>query len=195
MKNYRDHYFKQAKAQNYPARSVFKLKEMDKRFKLFKPGQKVLDLGAAPGSWSLYAAQRVGQEGIVVAVDLQEMETGGGNIRSFQDDVFEPSEALVHLLDELAPFDLVISDMAPKTTGIKFADQARSFDLAMQALALARERLIKGGHFVVKVFEGPDIRELHSEMRTLFEKVRSFKPKSSRAESKEMFSIGLGMSK
>jgi 23S rRNA (uridine2552-2'-O)-methyltransferase len=195
MKKYRDHFFQRAKKEQYPARSVYKLKEMDKRFGILAPGARVLDLGAAPGSWTLYAAQRVGESGLVIAVDLQEITTElPPNVLTFQDNVFEPSDALSEAIEGRGPFNAVISDMAPKTTGIKFADQARSFDLAMQALALARKCLIKGGHFVVKIFEGPDTPALMSDMRREFTNVKSFKPKSSRAESKEMFFIGLGKS-
>jgi 23S rRNA (uridine2552-2'-O)-methyltransferase len=195
MKKYRDHFFQRAKKEQYPARSVYKLKEMDKRFGILAPGARVLDLGAAPGSWTLYAAQRVGESGLVIAVDLQEITTElPPNVLTFQDNVFEPSDALSEAIEGQGPFNAVISDMAPKTTGIKFADQARSFDLAMQALALARKCLIKGGHFVVKIFEGPDTPALMSDMRREFSNVKSFKPKSSRAESKEMFFIGLGKS-
>jgi 23S rRNA (uridine2552-2'-O)-methyltransferase len=195
MKNYRDHFFKRAKKEQYPARSVYKLKEMDKRFGLLAPGAKVLDLGAAPGSWTLYAAGRVGDSGLVIAVDLQELAVElPPNVIAFQDDVFQPSEALAQTLEERGPFDLVISDMAPKTSGVKFADQARSFDLAVEALALARKSLIKGGHFVVKIFEGPDTPALLAEMRREFARVKPYKPKSSRAESKEMFFLGLGKS-
>jgi 23S rRNA (uridine2552-2'-O)-methyltransferase len=195
MKKYRDHFFQRAKKEQYPARSVYKLKEMDKRFGILAPGARVLDLGAAPGSWTLYAAQRVGESGLVIAVDLQEITTElPPNVLTFQDNVFEPSDALSEAIEGRGPFNAVISDMAPKTTGIKFADQARSFDLAMQALALARKCLIKGGHFVVKIFEGPDTPVLMSDMRREFTNVKSFKPKSSRAESKEMFFIGLGKS-
>jgi 23S rRNA (uridine2552-2'-O)-methyltransferase len=192
MKKYRDHFFLRAKKENFPARSVYKLKEIDKRFGLFSQGARVLDLGAAPGSWTLYAAQKVGASGLVVAVDLQEITTElPPNVLTFQDDLFEPSETLSKTLEEHGPFDLVISDMAPRTSGIKFSDQARSFDLAMQALALARKSLIKGGHFVVKVFEGPDTQTLLADMRREFARVKPFKPKSSRAESKEMFFVGL----
>jgi 23S rRNA (uridine2552-2'-O)-methyltransferase len=192
MKKYRDHFFQRAKKEQYPARSVYKLKEMDKRFGLLRPGDKVLDLGAAPGSWTLYAAQRVSPSGLVVAVDLQEIETAfPANVLVFQDDVFEPSQAFAAALEEHGPFNAVISDMAPRTSGVKFADQARSFDLATQALALARKCLLKGGHFVVKIFEGPDAASLLAEMRREFARVKSFKPQSSRAESKEMFYLGL----
>jgi 23S rRNA (uridine2552-2'-O)-methyltransferase len=195
MKNYRDHFFKRAKKEQYPARSVYKLKEMDKRFGLLAPGARVLDLGAAPGSWTLYAAGRVGDSGLVIAVDLQELAVElPPNVIAFQDDVFQPSEALAQAIEERGPFDLVISDMAPKTSGVKFADQARSFDLAVEALALARKSLIMGGHFVVKIFEGPDTPALLAEMRREFARVKPYKPKSSRAESKEMFFLGLGKS-
>jgi len=196
MKKYRDFYFKKAKKENYPARSVYKLKEMDKAFKLFSPGQKVLDLGASPGSWSLYAAQKVGPKGHVVAVDLNPPGTSFPEQVSFvQADVFTSDTHLQEVLEQYAPFDLIISDMAPKTTGIKFTDQARSYNLAEQALSLARNWLKAKGHFVVKIFLGPDVPNLVQEMRKSFTKVKQFKPKSSRSESKEMFLVGLGYKK
>jgi 23S rRNA (uridine2552-2'-O)-methyltransferase len=196
MKKYRDFYFKKAKKENYPARSVYKLKEMDKAFKLFSPRQKVLDLGASPGSWSLYAAQKIGSKGHVVAVDLNPPGTSFPEQVSFvQADVFTSDTHLQEVLEQYAPFDLIISDMAPKTTGIKFTDQARSYNLAEQALNLARKWLKTKGHFVVKIFLGPDVPNLVQEMRKSFTKVKQFKPKSSRSESKEMFLVGLGYKK
>jgi len=193
MKKYRDFYFKKAKKEKYPARSVYKLKEMDKAFKLFSPGQKILDLGASPGSWSLYAAQKVGAKGRVVAVDLNPPGTSFPEQVNFvQADVFTSDADLQKVFKQYAPFDLVISDMAPKTTGIKFTDQARSYNLAEQALHLARKWLKIKGNFVVKIFSGPDVQNLAQEMRKYFTKLKQFKPKSSRAESKEMFLVGLG---
>lgn len=193
MKQYRDHYFKKAKQENYPARSIYKLEEMDKQLKILAPGQRVLDLGAAPGSWTLYAAGRVGPAGSVLAVDLQETPTVfPDNVLYLQDDVFDPSPRLQALLAERSPFHAIISDMAPKTTGVKFADQARSHDLCLAALALARAHLLHGGRFVVKVFMGPDSKALENDMRALFQTVRIHKPKSSRGESKEIFFVGLG---
>lgn len=193
MKKYRDHYFLKAKQENYPARSVYKLKEIDNRFKIFRQGMKVLDLGAAPGSWTLGAAEKVGPRGHVLACDLQTTETTfPDNVTYMQEDVFERSEAFEALLDEMAPFDVVISDMAPRTTGTRFTDQARSFDLCVEALAVADRCLMKGGSFVVKIFMGPDVQELVQAMRQRFAAVKSFKPKSSRAESKETFYVGLG---
>jgi len=193
MKKYRDHYFKRAKQERYPARSVYKLKELDKRFAVFRPGQKVLDLGAAPGSWSLYAAERVGPGGSVLACDIKATDTAfPGQVTFCVEDVFQRSEAFEAELAGQGPFDVVVSDMAPATTGHKATDQARSMNLAEEALALARLSLVKGGHFVVKIFQGPDEQAYLVSMRALFEKVKTFKPKSSRSESKEMFCVGLG---
>ena len=117
MKEYRDHYFLKAKRENYPARSVYKLKELDAKFRLLKPGMKVLDLGAAPGSWSLGVAEKVGSKGLVLACDIQSTETAfPPQVLFMQEDVFQRSAAFEAKLAELGPFDLVISDMAPRTT-------------------------------------------------------------------------------
>ena len=193
MKNYRDHYFKKAKQDNYPARSVYKLQELDAKFKVLRPGQKVLDLGAAPGSWTLYAAERVGPAGRVLAADLQATAQGfPPNVTFRREDVFTRTPEFEAELAAWRPFDLVLSDMAPSTTGHRGTDQARSMALAEEALALASVSLVKGGHFVVKIFQGPDEQAYLKRMRELFDQVKSFKPKSSRAESKEMFCVGMG---
>lgn len=193
VKTYRDHYFQRAKQENYPARSVYKLKEADRRFGLLRPGQRVLDLGAAPGSWSLYAAQKIGSSGRLLAVDLNPLDIElPGQAFFLQGDVFDEAGAARRLMAEQGPFDVVLSDMAPKTTGVKFADQARSLDLAFEALAICQECLIKGGTFVVKFFEALEAKALLERMRLEFTRVQGFKPKSSRAESKEMFYIALG---
>lgn len=193
MKEYRDHYFLKAKRENYPARSVYKLKELDAKFRLLRPGMRVLDLGAAPGSWSLGAAEKVGAKGLVLACDIQSTETVfPPQVLFMQEDVFQRSAAFEARLRELGPFDLVISDMAPRTTGARFTDQARSLELAQEALAVACLHLKQGGSFVVKIFMGPDIQELLTSMRKAFGTVKSFKPKSSRAESKETFFTALG---
>ena len=193
MKQYQDKYFKRAKKENYAARSVYKLKEMDQRFSLFKPGMTVLDLGAAPGSWTQYAGERVGKNGRVLGVDIQETRhTFAENITFLQADVFSDSPELLAAMEPLAPFDLVISDMAPKTTGIKFADQANSLELCERALEVALKRLKPGGHFVVKIFEGGETKEYRDSLRPHFDKVKNFKPYSSRSESKEIFVVALG---
>lgn len=193
MKTYRDYYFLKAKRENYPARSVYKLQELDKRFNLFRKGNKVLDLGAAPGSWTLFSAKKVGEQGFVLAADIQTTETSfPPNVAFHQEDVFERSDEFNAELESRGPFNLVISDMAPKTIGHKFTDQARSMNLAEEALAVACQTLVLGGHFVVKVFQGPDDQNYMKTLRIYFKTVKTFKPKSSRAESKEIFFVGMG---
>ena len=172
MKEYRDPSFLKAKQENYPARSVYKLKEIDGRFKIFRKGMKVLDLGAAPGSWSLGAAERVGAQGKVLACDIQSTVTVfPPNVEFHQEDVFRRSEAFERQLAETGPFHVVMSDMAPQTTGTKFTDQARSLELCLEALAVAEKYLVKGGSFVVKIFMGPDVGELLKGMRPRFARV------------------------
>ena len=193
MKIYRDHYFLKAKQENYPARSVYKLKEINARFKLFKSGMKVLDLGAAPGSWTLFASEIVGQKGLVLACDLQETDTVfSENVQFLQEDIFERTEGFEALLQELGPFDMVISDMAPRTTGTKFTDQTRSLELCLESVVVAEKYLKKGGNFITKIFMGPDFQDLAKAMRPIFSTVKTFKPQSSRPESKEIFVVGLG---
>lgn len=193
MKTYRDHYFQKAKQDSYPARSVYKLREADKRYGLLRPGQRVLDLGASPGSWSLFAARKIGSGGRLLAVDLNPLSVDLPDQAVFmQGDVFDETGAARQMMTAQGPFDLVLSDMAPKTTGIKFADQAKSLDLARMALAICEDCLIKGGSFVVKFFEAREAKDLLEEMRLVFTKVQGFKPKSSRAESKEMFYVATG---
>lgn len=194
MKEYRDFYFRKARAENYPARSVYKLKELDARYHLLRTGLKVLDLGAAPGSWTLGASEKVGQSGLVAASDIRAISMPlPANVRFFISDVFDPAPEFAAFLSEYGPFDFVMSDMAPATTGSKFVDQARSLNLALEALNVAGRHLRGGGNFVVKIFMGPDVDDLLSGMRSRFQSVKIFKPKSSRAESKEIFYIGFGL--
>jgi 23S rRNA methylase len=193
MKTYRDHYFLKAKQENYPARSIYKLKEIAKRFPVFKPGMRVLDLGAAPGSWSLGAAKMVGEKGSVLGADIQTTETVFPSTVTFmQEDVFNRSTAFEAELAARAPFHVVMSDMAPSTIGHRATDQARSAALCEEALYVAERYLAPGGSFIVKVFMGPDIKKFSDAMRKTFATVRSFKPQSSRSESMETFYIGLG---
>ncbi len=193
MKKRHDHYFKRARQENYPARSVYKLQELDDQFKLLRPGMKVLDLGATPGSWTLYAAQKVGPSGRVLGVDITPTDTVfPENVTFMVGDALDPGPDFRQALADMAPLDLVISDMAPRTTGSRLTDQARSLELVEQALAVAGTCLIHGGHFVAKVFQGPDVKPFTDSMRAAFEKVKTAKPKSSRSESFEQFIVGLG---
>ncbi|MBS3779525.1 MAG: RlmE family RNA methyltransferase [Desulfovermiculus sp.] len=193
MKKYQDHYFKKAKQDKYPARSVYKLQEMDKRFHLLRSGQNILDLGATPGSWAIFAAKKAGPRGKVLAVDINETETSfPPQVLFMQGDILDQDEALQTAIHSRAPFDLVLSDMAPKTTGIKLKDQTQSVELAQAAMALARDVLAQGGTAAIKVFQGPDVPDFLKEMRQIFTKVKTFKPKSSRPESTEVFVLGFG---
>ncbi len=191
MKKIQDHYFKQAKREGFAARSAFKLEEIDRRQRLLRPGMRVLDLGCAPGSWLQYAAHRVGPKGQVLGVDLQTVTVAlPPQARTLQGDVFEiEPEALL----EGGPlFDVVISDMAPKTTGIPSADAARSAELVLRAVTLATSLLKPGGSLLAKVFQGSRMAEVRAELALCFERVSIEKPKASRAESVEVFLLGSG---
>lgn len=185
-----DFYTRQAKARGFAARSVFKLEELDRKEKLLRPGARVLDLGAAPGSWMQYAAGRVGRKGLVVGVDFKELARPlQPNERFVQEDVFELSGE--ELLSRFGMFDLVLSDLAPSTMGDKSTDHFRSIALAERALALARRLLRPGGGFLVKAFQGADFDELVRSVRKNFTGVKLKKPASSRSASREMYILGL----
>ncbi len=185
MRKVQDHYFKRAKKEGFPARSVYKLKEAQRRFKLLKQGMRVLDLGASPGSWSKYASEIVGSQGLVVAVDLHSIKFDRPNVVAIKGDCNELDPK--KLVETYGRFHCVLSDMAPKTTGRKDVDHYRSVDLARSALNLAKEVLLPKGHLFLKVFQGADFDLFRKECAASFKKVRVFKPKSSRPESVEIF--------
>ena len=178
----------EAKSAGYPARSVFKLEEIDRRARLLKGGLRVLDLGAAPGSWSLYAAQRIGPSGRLLAVDLQPLRTALPPHATFvQGDALSLENAS---LAQHAPYDVVLSDMAPNTTGNRMADQARSYELYVRALSVAANLLRPGGSFVGKIFMGEDFPDARQKTREVFEHERLIRPEGTRAVSYEIFVIG-----
>lgn len=186
---------REARKLGYPARSVFKLQEIDRRFRLLRRGATVLDLGCAPGSWSMFAAEQVGAGGWVLGIDLQPCRVPERpGMRLVQGDAEElGEERLAELGDgRCPPFDVVLSDMAPRTTGIRSADHAASMELCELALRAARTWLRPGGALAVKAFEGPDLGEFEGEMRAAFTSVKRLKPKGTRARSVELFLIGLG---
>lgn len=190
--NPRDHYFKKAKQENFAARSVFKLEEIDQKYKIFRPGQTVLDLGASPGSWSQYASKHVGDAGRVLGVDLSPVTVKLKNAVFIQADLRDLN--LEDIFTEhgfVPPFDLVLSDMAPKTTGIRLTDQARSLELCELALDVARKFLKKDGHFVCKLFHSDDFSKLRDEIKKSFLKCEAVKPDSTRKISKEIFLVGI----
>jgi 23S rRNA (uridine2552-2'-O)-methyltransferase len=184
-----DAYSRAAKKQGFPARSVFKLEEIDRRVGLLRPGQRVLDLGAAPGSWSLYAAQRVGRDGLVVAVDQQPLAAGIGGGRFIRADVM--AEATLAQLRRLAPFDVVLSDMAPSTTGTSIVDQARSMELFVRALEVADAVSRPSSAFVGKLFMSADFSTAAEAVRHRYQKLRTIRPRGSRASSSELFLVGV----
>jgi 23S rRNA (uridine2552-2'-O)-methyltransferase len=227
MHKVKDYYFQKAKREGFVARSAYKLDEIDRKQRLIRPGLRVLDLGSAPGSWLQYVARRVGDRGSVVGIDLEPVTAAlPANVRVIQGDVFEigvevlasephptasdgPPPLPVHgegkdanagtAREESAGFDLILSDMAPNTTGIPSADALRSADLALRALELAQlalpdgTSLLKpGGALLVKVFEGARVPEIRATFRECFDEVSIEKPKASRSESVEVFLLGKG---
>jgi len=193
MKKVKDYYFKKAKQEGYPARSVYKLKEAQKKFKLLRQGYNVLDLGAAPGAWSKYAAQVIGKNGKVISIDLKNINSPAPNVITVKADIFNLSpKEILEKLGENKRFDVLLSDMAPNTTGRKDVDHLRSIALAERALSLCKDLLKKRGSFFCKVFEGADLPEFRKQCQSQFKSVRVFKPKSSRSESVEIFLYAQG---
>jgi 23S rRNA (uridine2552-2'-O)-methyltransferase len=188
-----DPYVQKAKAEGYRSRAAYKLLELDRKDRLLAPGQLVVDLGAAPGSWSQVAAAKLGAKGRVMAVDLLPMDPLPG-VHFVQGD-FREQEILDALLLALggSKADLVISDLAPNISGIGISDQARSMYLAELALEFAAQCLKPGGSLLVKVFQGAGFTEFLAAMRKAFAKVGSRKPEASRGRSSEMYLLGKGL--
>ncbi|MGD2024344.1 MAG: RlmE family RNA methyltransferase [Desulfobacterales bacterium] len=193
MPRWRDHYAKRAKAEQYPARSVYKLKAAQKKYRLIKKGDQILDLGCAPGSWTLYAAKLIGKQGRVLGIDCEavthEMPSQAETLMA---DVMKMDRAWLEEQDLLNRFDVVLSDMAPATTGNKMVDATRSFQLCQAALKIAEMALKPGGSFLCKIFQGEEFEEFSESVREQFRTHRIFKPRSSRRESKEIYVLGTG---
>lgn len=195
MRKEKDFYFHKAKKDNYPARSVYKLEEAQKKHRFLKPGQRVLDLGCHPGSWSLYAATLVEPKGVVVGVDLQRPaelpQKPHAESHRLCYDVF--SEELVGVLHKKWPgFHVLLSDMAPATTGSRYADHQQSLRLCRRVLELAGRLLHDNGALYCKVFQGADFPAFLEECKPLFTTLKVLKPQSSRQESREIFMLGQG---
>lgn len=185
-----DFYRSRARAEGYVARAIYKLKEVDEKYHLFKEGQRVLDLGCSPGSWLQYIAGRIGPRGLVVGVDANPVE-----IEVAPPLYFVHGEIIsidLKTIKAISPvFDVVVSDMAPKTTGMRQVDQQRSLELAFLAWEWATKLLRTGGHFLVKVFEGPDTGSLLAVLKAGFRTCRPVKPAGSRPASREIYLLGL----
>ncbi|HMQ10867.1 MAG TPA: RlmE family RNA methyltransferase [Oligoflexia bacterium] len=185
-----DYYYKKAKQEGHVARSVYKLEEIDQKFKLIKKGQVVMDLGAAPGSWTNYVAQKIGNKGKLVALDLNPLNIAcPNNVYFYQQDINCLNYA--DILDQYGAFDLVISDMAPQTTGIKNRDHFLSIELCLMALNVAKEVLKNTGNFVCKYFQGSDEQALVKACKDVFKTVKVFKPEASQKASKELFLVAI----
>jgi 23S rRNA (uridine2552-2'-O)-methyltransferase len=186
---WQDHYTRQAKKERFPARSVYKLQEIQKKYNVIKKGNNVLDLGCAPGSWLLYSADLVGSAGRVIGIDLVPVTVNiPPHVRIYTGDILLMNDDFFKSLG--TDFNVVISDMAPPTTGNKFVDSARSFNLCQSALSIAQMTLNTGGSFVCKIFQGEDFNTFIDSVRSVFKNHKIFKPKSSRKASKEIYVIG-----
>jgi 23S rRNA (uridine2552-2'-O)-methyltransferase len=198
VRKVQDYYYKKAKKENYPARSVYKLEEAQIKYRFLKTGNTVLDLGCQPGSWSIYAAKKVGPQGLIVGVDLQEGKkvsiANAAEIVWLHDDIM--ADDIVENIQKIRKnFRVILSDMAPRTSGNKWVDQQQSLILARRVLELAGKLLESGGNFYVKVFEGEDFKEYVDSVRKSFKTVKIVKPKSSRIESREVFVLGMEFKK
>ena len=190
MKKIKDHYFHKAKRDGYVARSAYKLEEIDKKHRLLRKGNLVLDLGCSPGSWLQYAAGKVGEQGQVLGVDLQTVKLSlPKNVKVLQADIFEMTVKDLEMNGGMV--DVILSDMAPKTTGIRNTDAQRSYALNQQVLELSGDLLRPHGTLMVKAFQGAPLEQLRREFSSSFAQVKLCKPKSSRSESVEIFLLGL----
>ena len=186
-KQRRDIYVRQSKVEGYRARSVYKLIEIDEKFRIFKGGQNVIDIGAAPGSWSQYASKLV-KSGKIISIDLKRMEPIKNTLQIKGD--FVDQEVQVQIKNHLKKgFDVVMSDMAVNTTGIKNIDSRQTGELCKEAMVFSKEVILKKGFFISKIFMGSTFNEIVALGKKNFKEVKVFKPKSSRKDSKESFII------
>jgi len=196
MANYKkqDHWQLKARNEGYPARSVYKLKEMDEKFNLIKPRYKILDLGAAPGSWSLYILRKT-PGAFLISADLsplsREFDRGlfnGENFSFIQGDFTVPE--IRDAVLKQGPYNLIVSDAAPATTGSRVVDTSRSLELAEAASSYAETALVRGGNLVIKVFQGGDTSDLLKRLGGLFKTAKSYKPQACRGDSFETYYLG-----
>ena len=189
-----DPYHKQAKLQGYRARSAFKLKQMDNKFRFLKPGIKVLDIGAAPGSWLQIVSERIGDTGTVIGVDLDEIKPLGlPNIKTIQGNILdeETQKKIRNLVGKR--LDVVIADIAPNVSGNWDIDQYNQLELARMSMIIAKKLLFRKGWFITKVFQGLDFEEFLRDVKASFKSVKVFKPSASRKSSAEIYLIAHGL--
>ena len=188
-----DYYTRLAHKKSYPARSVFKLEEIDARARLITRGNVILDLGANPGSWLMYLSEKAGNEGRVIGVDINPLNIElPRNARFIQADVNAVDPSRIAEACGGRPIDVVVSDLAPKTSGVKHADQENSWALFERALELAAGLLRQGGNFAGKLFFSPKHKEAETRLKELFRETRTIHPKATRKSSREVFLVGKG---
>ena len=186
-KQRRDIYVRQSKVDGYRARSAYKLIEIDEKYKIFKGGLTIIDIGAAPGSWSQYA-EKTAKNGKLISIDLKKMEPIGSSIQ-IQGDFTEGNVQEEIKKNTISKVDVVMSDMAVNTTGIKNIDSIQTGELCKEAMIFAKDLLNENGYFISKIFMGGTFNEIVAEGKKYFKEVKVFKPKSSRKDSKESFII------
>ena len=186
-KQRRDIYVRQSKVDGYRARSAYKLIEIDEKFKIFKGGLSIIDIGAAPGSWSQYAL-KMSKSGKLISIDLKKMEPIGNSVQILGDFTEEKTQEEIkkHINGKV---DVVMSDMAVDTTGIKNIDSIQTGELCKEAMFFAKDLMKENGYFISKIFMGGTFNEIVAEGKKYFKEVKVFKPKSSRKDSKESFII------
>jgi 23S rRNA (uridine2552-2'-O)-methyltransferase len=187
-----DFWSRKAFSEGYPARSVYKLREIDEKFRLIPKNCRALDLGAAPGSWTIFLLRRFNGDGHVVSCDLNPLSkcVKGENLTFIQGDLND--ESVRGQIEALGPYDLVVCDAAPLTTGNRTVDTARSQQLVEMAVWYAENMLRKGGNFTVKIFQNGDQQLLLKKMHDLFSTAKGFKPEACRTESFETYLVGIG---
>ena len=189
----KDHYFEKAKKDNYLARSIYKLEEINDKYKVLNKNDFVLDLGYHPGSWMQYTSKVIGPDGSAIGIDLKPVNkklVSIKNIVLFEKDVFDVHDAAE--LGATHKFDTILSDMAPNTTGIKSVDQARSLALVEKVIELLPTFLKQDGNFVIKIFDSNEAQQFIKTIQSEFKTLKKLKPKSTRSVSKEFFVIGKG---
>jgi len=188
-----DHYYLKAKYEGYRSRAAYKLIEINEKFRIFKKGQKVLDLGASPGGWSQVASKRIGNRGKVIAIDKAYISPfKEKNIEILSKDIFDKNLGTI-LIDNFGKIDVIISDCAPNISGDYSRDHTTQIYLATRALDLALKILNEKGAFVCKLFQGSDLQDFVSQCRKNFEKTKLFKPKASRKKSAEIYLVSLNL--
>ena len=189
-----DYYSRKAKEDHFAARSVYKLEEIQKKYKILKSKMRVIDLGCSPGSWSQYTHKIIGEKGFLLGIDLKEMHFNlGSSVKFIQQDIFNVD--FTELLNQYGEFDGLISDMAPSTSGNKDRDHYASMELCEQAFLFTSNLVKEGGFFVCKMFDGEDSPDFIKKLRNYFTFFKPLRPKATKKKSREVFLIGTGFKK